>query len=151
MQTLGQEAILTKAVESMNNSCRETILIAEDDDDSRSMLRTFLELHSYRVVEARNGEEAVETACLELPDLIIIDLNMPKLDGIAAVQQIRQFKELSEVPILTNSSSGKFGMELFLNIEKVGGGYLEYIPKPFNLKHLAELIETILLKTKKAA
>ncbi len=135
----------------MDTPVGSTILIAEDNEDSLAMLRTFLELQGYRVVEARDGKEAVEAACSMQPDLIIIDLNMPKLGGIAAAEQIRQYKELSEVPILTNSSSGKFGMELFLNIEKLGGGYLEYIPKPFNLDYLAELIETVLLKTKKAA
>ncbi len=147
---LGQETILTKAIESMNNSCRETILIAEDDGDSRSMLRTFLELEGYRVLEACDGEEAVEVARRAQPDLIIIDLNMPKLSGFAAAEQIRQCENMREVPILTNSSSGKFGMELFINIENLGDGYLEYIPKPFNLEYLEELIETILLKTKKA-
>ena len=134
----------------MENSKKGTILIAEDEEDSRVMLRTFLELEGYQVVEAHNGEEAVKIACSAQPDLIIMDLNMPKLGGVAATQQIRQCNKLSHVPILTNSSSGKFGMELFLNVEKLGGGYLEYIPKPFNLEYLAELIETILLKTQKA-
>ncbi len=135
----------------MNTSDKSTILVAEDNEDSLVMVRTFLELQGYRVIEARNGEEAVEIACSAQPDLIMIDLNMPKLSGIAASQQIRQFKNLCEIPILTNSSSGKYGMELFLNIEKLGGGYLEYIPKPFNLDYLAELIETLLLKKKRAA
>jgi CheY-like chemotaxis protein len=135
----------------MNISDKSTILVAEDNEDSLVMIRTFLELRGYRVVEARNGEEAVEVARSAQPDLIMIDLNMPKLGGIAASERIRQFEPLSEVPILTNSSSGKFGIELFLNVGKLGGGYLEYIPKPFNLDYLAELIETVLLKTKKAA
>lgn len=115
------------------------------------MLRTFLELQGYNVVTARNGEEAVEIACFVQPDLIVMDLNMPKLDGFGASEKIRQFEKLSDVPILTNSASGKHGIELFLNIEKLGGGYLEYLPKPFNLEYLAQIIETILLKTKKAA
>jgi CheY-like chemotaxis protein len=127
-----------------------TILVVDDDEDSRVMLRTFLELEGYRIVEAGDGEEAVKIACSVQPDLIIMDLNMPKLGGIAATKKIRQCNKLSQVPILTNSSSGKFGMEFFLNVEKLGGGYLEYIPKPFNLEHLAELIETILLRTQKA-
>jgi CheY-like chemotaxis protein len=140
---------LNKESVGMKNS-NSTILIAEDNEDSRAMLRTFLELKGYRVLEARDGEEAVEIARFAQPDLIIIDLNMPKLGGIAASEQIRQFDKLSQVPILTNSASGKYGMELFLNVGKLGGGYLEYIPKPFNFEYLSELIETILLKTKKA-
>ncbi len=79
------------------------------------------------------------------------DLNMPKLNGLGASEKIRQIEKLSDVPILTNSASGKHGIEFYLNIEKLGGGYLEYLPKPFNLESLAQLIETILLKTKKAA
>jgi len=150
MQMPGQETILMRGVETMNNSSHKTILVAEDDEDSRGMLRTFLQLHGYRVVEARNGEEAVELARSTEPDLILMDLNMPKLGGFAAAEQIRQCENLREVPILTNSASGKFGMELFFNIENLGDGYLEYIPKPFNLEYLEELIETILLKTKKA-
>lgn len=135
----------------MNTLNCNTILIAEDDEESLIMLRTFLELEGYRVVIARNGVEAIEVACSAQPDLIIMDLNMPKLGGIAATEKIRQCEKLSEVPILTNSSSGKFGMELFLNISKLGGGYLEYIPKPFNLDYLSELIENVLLKTKTTA
>ena len=77
------------------------------------MLKTFLELQGYCVVEARDGKEAIEAACLTQPDLIIIDLNLPKLSGIDASQQIRQLTNLNEVPILTNSSSGKYGMEFF--------------------------------------
>ncbi len=127
-----------------------TILVAEDDEDSRAVLRTFLEMEGYRVLEAKNGEEAVEVARRAHPDLIIIDLNMPILSGIAASEQIRQSQELSQIPILTNSASGRYGMELFLNIGKLGGGYLEYIPKPFNLDYLGELIKTIMLKHRKA-
>ena len=126
-----------------------TILIAEDNEDSRDMLKTFLELQGYRVVEARDGEEAVKVACSAHPDLIIMDLNMPNLGGIAASEKIRRCEKMGEVPILTNSSSGKFGMDFFLNVGKLGGGYVEYIPKPFNLDYLAELIETVLLKTRK--
>jgi CheY-like chemotaxis protein len=134
----------------MNNTSDSTILVAEDDADSRHMLRTFLELNGYQVVEAQNGEEAVKVACSTQPDLILMDLNMPKLGGFEAAEKIRQCEKLRAVPILTNSSSGKYGMELFLNIEKLDGGYLEYIPKPFNFEYLLEMIEMILLKTKKA-
>jgi CheY-like chemotaxis protein len=148
---LSQETILTRRVEGVNKSNLKTILIAEDNEESRIMLRTFLNLHGYRVIEAENGEEAVEVACTELPDLILMDLNMPKLGGFEAAKQIRQCENLEEVPILTNSSSGKHGMELFLNIEKLDGGYVEYIPKPFDFEYLLELIETVLLKTGKAA
>lgn len=126
-----------------------TILVAEDNDDSRAMLRTFLELQGFRVVEASNGEDAVKLACNSNPDLILMDLNMPNLDGLSASVQIRQVGKLMDVPIITNSASGKSGMEFFLNLGKLGDGYLEYIPKPFDLEGLAKQIKTILRKTKK--
>lgn len=126
-----------------------TILVVEDHDDSREMLRLFLELKGYNVVEACDGEEAVDVACLVKPDLILMDLNMPKLGGLEASQKIRQCETLSNVPIFANSSSGIHGIKLFLDIAKLGTGYTEYIPKPFNIDYLGELIKTALAKSKK--
>ncbi len=102
MQRFGQDTILTKAVEGMNNSYPQTILVAEDNEDSRAMLRVFLEGQGYKTVEAKNGREAVEVAGFTLPDLILMDLNIPKLDGIAAAKQIREQSELCCVPIIAN-------------------------------------------------
>ncbi len=76
MQMLEQKTILMRGFEAIINSNLKTILIAEDNEDSRIMLRTFLDLQGYRVVEARNGEEAVENACFVQPDLIILDLKI---------------------------------------------------------------------------
>ena len=98
MQT-GRDTILTKAVEAMNSSYVKTILVAEDNKDSRAMLRFFLEDLGYKVVEAENGKKAVVAAIFFLPDLILMDLNMPELDGISATKQIRQHDKLCYVPI----------------------------------------------------
>ena len=115
------------------------------------MLRVFLEKNGYKVIEAKNGLEALEIAKSAKPDLIMMDLSMPELDGLSATRQIRQYSDLREIPILTNSGDGINGMNLFLNIEEFGDGYIEYIPKPINLNTLRELIKTILSKVKKAA
>ena len=135
----------------MNNYSGNTILVAEDYDDARLMLRTFLESRGYHVIEARNGKEAVEIAQKEKPDLILMDLNMPELDGVAAAAVIRNLTELSEVPILANSADGSRGIDLFLSIKNFGRGYVDYLTKPLNLDTLAEQIETALLKVPKAA
>jgi|GEM_PF-1407534 len=134
----------------MSSLSKKTILVAEDHEDSLQMIRNFLEFRGYDVIEARDGVQAVELACSEIPDLILMDLNIPKLGGIDASQQIRRCEKLSDVPSLTNSSSGAQGIELFLNIEKLGDGIMDYIPKPFNLDHLSEMIEAILRKTEKS-
>ena len=125
----------------MDSDQNKKILIAEDNDDSRVMLRVFLESHNYFVVEARNGEEAVRLAEREKPDLILMDLNMPEMDGISAVSLIRNITELSKVPIIAISAFGDLGMNLFLNIKNLGDSYISYITKPVNLEELSAQIK----------
>lgn len=123
---------------------RSTILIAEDNKDSRLMLHFYLEDLNYKVIEAEDGEEAIKIAQQEQPDLILIDLNIPKVNGITAATVIRNFTELSEVPIIAVSAYGELGMDLFLNIQQLGEGFIGYIPKPIDLADLAEQIEVAL-------
>jgi CheY-like chemotaxis protein len=141
MQTLRQETILIQAVETMGKSYSKTILIAEDHDDSREFLRVFLEGKGFNVIEAENGAEAVRLARQECPDLFLMDLHMPELDGVAAINQIRS---LCDVPILAMSGDGQRGMELFLNIDELATGYVHYLTKPLNLNELMEQINMLL-------
>lgn len=137
--------------EMLNNSRTNKILLAEDNDDSRLMLRLFLESLDYRVVEAKNGEEAVRFAQQNKPDLILMDLNMPQIDGVTAAIVIRQLKQLSDVPILATSADGGRGIDLFMNIKSLGKGYVGYIAKPIGLDNLAEQISLVLKRAEKAA
>lgn len=118
-----------------------TILVAEDHDDSREFLRVFLEGEGFNVIEAENGAEAVRLARRQCPDLLLMDLHMPELDGVAAVNQIRS---LCDVPILAMSGDGQRGMELFLNIDESANGYVHYLTKPLNLNELLEQINLLL-------
>ena len=122
----------------------KTILIAEDNRDSRVMLRVFLENQGYRVVEAENGREAVSFAVAKTPDLILIDLNMPEINGIAATEKIRQNSDLRDVPIIANSADGQHGMDLFLKMGSFGKGFITYLTKPIDLGELQEQIESAL-------
>src|SRR5438067_13497799 len=79
---------------------RPTVLVVEDFEDNRFMMRRLLEMSGYRVVEAVNGQQAVETARRERPDIILMDLSLPMLDGLAATPRIREQDGLSRVPIL---------------------------------------------------
>src|SRR5258705_715696 len=65
----------------------QTVLVAEDSKDTRLMLKRAFEVKGYRVVEAENGQEALEIASQRCPNLIIIDLNMPKLDGLETIRR----------------------------------------------------------------
>ncbi len=118
-----------------------TILVAEDHDDSREFLRLFLEGEGFNVIEAENGAEAVKLARQECPDLVLMDLHMPELDGVAALNQIRS---LCDVPILAMSGDGQRGMELFLSIDESAAGYIHYLTKPLNLNELMEQINMLL-------
>jgi CheY-like chemotaxis protein len=78
----------------------KTVLLVEDFADSRFILRRLLEMDGYRVVEATNGREAVEFAGRECPDLILMDLSLPELDGLSATKLIRKLEDLCDVPII---------------------------------------------------
>lgn len=81
------------AAERVNNSSAPVILIAEDNADSREMLKILLEMWNYRVIEAEDGEEAVRVAEKIRPDLILMDVRLPLLDGLDAA---RRYADLSK-------------------------------------------------------
>ncbi len=68
---------------------------------------------------------------------------MPEMNGLIAAKEIRQHPELCKIPILANSGNGNNGIELFLNVNKLGSGLVEYIPKPIELDDLSALINAI--------
>ena len=121
------------------------ILVAEDHAESRELLRVLLETSGYRVILAEDGLEAVELAKRERPDLILTDLHMPGLNGVEAIRRIREISALHDVPILAMSGDGLVGMELFLNIDRIGGGFIDYIAKPLNLDSLLEQVNELLI------
>ena len=83
-----------------------TILLVEDFDDTRLMMRMWLVKNGYRVLEAESGEEGVEVAQRERPDLIIMDMMMPGMNGLDATQLIRQDRALRRTPIVAVSAYG---------------------------------------------
>ena len=121
------------------------ILVAEDHAESRALLRHVLEEAGYRVIEAEDGLKAVALAESEHPDLILTDLHMPGLSGVEAIHRIRAIHALRDVPILAMSGDGMVGMQLFLNIDRMGGGFIDYIAKPLNLDSVVEQIDELLV------
>jgi CheY-like chemotaxis protein len=81
-----------------------TILVAEGQHDARLMMKWALEQHGYRVLLAETGEEAIEVAGRELPDLILMDLHLPGLGGLEATRRVRRHEGLGEVPIVCTST-----------------------------------------------
>ncbi|OLD98450.1 MAG: hypothetical protein AUI36_45125, partial [Cyanobacteria bacterium 13_1_40CM_2_61_4] len=109
------------------NDGKRTILIVDDFDDTRLLLRTWLEKKGYRVVEAENGNEAVARAENIGPDLIIMDVEMPELDGLSATRKIRQLRNLAELPIVAVSA---YGADQF-RADALAAGCNEYVSTPF--------------------
>jgi CheY-like chemotaxis protein len=83
----------------------QTVLVVEDYDDARELISMWLKGSGYRVIEAKDGGEAVEVARRECPDLVIMDMSMPKLDGLSATQAIREIEELCHIPIIACSAN----------------------------------------------
>ena len=117
--------------------------MVEDFEDSRFMMRQLLELAGYRVVEATDGEEAIKLAVTEHPELILMDLSLPKLDGLAATRKIRQQDGLGRVPIVAVSAHDSPGSRS----EALAAGCDEYVTKPIDFDQLSILLHRLLPRT----
>lgn len=117
-----------------------TILVVDDFDDTRLLLRTWLQRKGFRVVEASDGNEAVAAAERLHPDLIIMDVEMPELDGLAATRRIRQLPNFENVPILAVSA---YGADQYRD-HALAAGCNEYVSTPFEPDELEQLIRALL-------
>lgn len=119
-----------------------TILIAEDSADTRAVLGRALASYGYRVVEAEDGREAVELAQSECPDLIVMDLNMPVMDGLAATERIRELRErCGDVPIVAATAFDTYGMRE----AALEAGCTAYLLKPLDLDEFETLVARLLV------
>jgi CheY-like chemotaxis protein len=119
-----------------------TVLLVEDTEDNRFMMRRLLEMSGYHVVEATNGEEAVRIAAAESPGLILMDLSLPMIDGLAATRLIRQLPNCRKTPIIAVSAHDTSD---FL-AEALEAGCNSYITKPIDFSELEQLIVSELAK-----
>ena len=120
----------------MDQRSARTIMIVEDYDDTRILLRRVLERLGYTVLEASNGQEAVDIADREHPDLILMDLDLPILDGIAATQRIRKQPEMEKVPIVAVTA---YPMS-YTHVKAFAKGCNEYMAKPIDTTELERLV-----------
>jgi CheY-like chemotaxis protein len=117
-----------------------TILLVEDYQETREMLRTWLERRGYRLVEAGDGQEAVELAVLARPDLILMDLRLPELNGIAATRRLRQHPELKDVPVVVLSAlDPAMFREAAFRV-----GCIDYLTKPIDMDKLENVLLRLL-------
>jgi two-component system cell cycle response regulator DivK len=117
---------------------KKLFLLVEDFEDSRFMMRRLLEMAGYTVIEASDGEQAVALAILEQPALILMDLSLPKLDGLAATRQIRQHKDVGNTPIVAISAHDSPESRS----EALAAGCDEYVTKPIDFDQLGALLKS---------
>lgn len=118
------------------------ILIADDNEMNRSLMLALLQRKGHEVLEAEDGAQAVKLAKEHTPDLIIMDIQMPVLDGVTALRMLRADESIKEIPVIAVTSYAMKGdKEKFLN-----AGFDSYIPKPINIREIAEFIEQYIKK-----
>jgi len=123
------------------NSKDLKLLLVEDFEDTRLFMRLELESQGFIVFEAENGQIAVETAIREKPDVILMDLTLPLMDGFAATKLIRQQDQLKNVPIIAVTAH----QEDDFRSDAKASGFDAYVTKPIDVNWLKELISGLLL------
>jgi two-component system, cell cycle response regulator DivK len=117
------------------------LLLVEDFEDTRHFMRLELEEQGFIVFEAENGQVAVDTAMREKPDVILMDLTLPILDGFAATKLIRQDDQLKNVPIIAVTAHHE---DDFRSGAKASG-FDAYVTKPIDVNWLKDLIAGLLI------
>jgi CheY-like chemotaxis protein len=118
----------------------KVILIVDDNEANISSMWDYLKSRGYRLLSAHNGQAAVDLANAEKPNLILMDIQMPEMDGLEAIKIIRTNPELIAIPIIALTALAMTGdRERCLQV-----GATEYLTKPVKLKHLSETIQTLL-------
>jgi len=116
------------------------ILIVEDNEKNRRMMRDILTYHGYEIIEAENGEEAIKMAKEFNPELILMDMQMPVMDGFAATSILKNDPETRRIKIIAVTSFAMVGDKE--KILQAGAG--DYISKPLNTRELPERVRKIL-------
>ena len=116
------------------------MLIGEDNPDEQFITRGLLEMCGCRVIEATNGEEAVELALRERPDMIVLDLRMPVIDGFEAAKRIRRHPEMGKVPMVACTGAYSYSFTQ----HALEAGFDEYIIKPVTIEDMRELVSRYL-------
>src|SRR6058998_3763851 len=119
------------------------ILVADDDPDITGVVKATLQGYGHQVTDVSNGREALARATTERPDLIVMDRNMPGMDGIEATQRLRDRPETAKLPIILLTAVADESSLL----EGFQAGVDDYVAKPFNPRELAARVEALLIRT----
>ena len=121
-----------------------TILVVDDEPDLLNAVRLYLEMEGYQVLTATNGEQALEKLRTRLPDLIVLDVMMPELNGFETVEEIRR---VSNVPVIMLTAKGEENEK----VRGLGLGADDYVTKPFSQRELLSRIQAVLRRAETPA
>ena len=122
------------------NVTNPIVLVVEDNEDARYLMRLALESLGYRVCEAENGEEAIAVADRERPNVILMDIAMPVLDGLKATARIREQSSMATVPIIAVTAH----QDADLRAGAQASGFTAFVTKPIDFDWLNDLIQGLL-------
>lgn len=116
-----------------------TIMVADSDDDERCLVKSILELKGFDVLEAHDGQEAVDIAVHKRPDLLLIQLKLPVVSGFTAIRRIRRHSQLRDVPIIAIS----FNHPTSNHNLAIAAGCNEHIEKPIEFDQLEAMLDRL--------
>jgi CheY-like chemotaxis protein len=116
------------------------ILVVDDSVDNVALISLYLQQQGYRVVTASNGEDAISVAAQMIPNLILMDISMPTLDGLGATRRIREHDTLRDIPVIAVTAFGTEGFQRAAYDVGVSG----YLTKPIDLDRMNLLIARLL-------
>ena len=122
----------------------ETILVVDDDLDILELLRMNLEPDGYEIRTASDGKQAVETATLDPPDLILLDVMMPHKDGFQVIEELKNIEETKTVPVILLTARGQTEDK----VQGLDAGADDYITKPFDLREVTARVKAVLGRTR---
>jgi CheY-like chemotaxis protein len=131
------------ATESQPNEPKFLILVVDDSPDNLAVISLYLQHQGYRVVTANNGEDAIAVATQMLPNVILMDINLPSLDGLGATRRIREIEALRDTPVIAITAFGTEGFQRAAYDVGVSG----YLTKPIDLDRMHQLIARLLSPT----
>lgn len=127
-------------MEEIKKPFKRKILIVEDNQDSRELFIKILKNKGYDLIEAVDGEEAIEKAIKEKPNLILLDISIPKLDGYEVTKRLKTLEEFQNIPIVALTAHAMKGdREKFIS-----AGFEGYISKPINVREFPEQVKEYL-------
>jgi len=136
------EDIVTKTIESLSDT-RHKVLIVDDEPDAVIATKRALEADGYNVIEANNGVMAFDVLKSDIPDVILLDVMMPDMDGFEVCRRLKEEPLYESIPVIMLTAKG----EINDKVEGLDIGADDYMTKPFNLKELKARIKTVLRRT----